>query len=202
MNATAPVVRPPVEAAGHARPAWLSNPIELHLLMLLRQRLQQQLQAGVSVCGPFASPEPGVAARPYGASAASAWAPAAQGPGGADRPARGGRLDGWPTGGARAAAALGVPSTAFAAESAWSAATWLPRVAAGARAARAALRRMDEGRYGRCLRCGERLSRDRLLEQPAAALCEGCAARHARRSALATGRRPEPRRPARLAELA
>ena len=38
----------------------------------------------------------------------------------------------------------------------------------------AALRRLREGRYGRCADCGETIEAARLLAQPAAARCAGC----------------------------
>lgn len=40
---------------------------------------------------------------------------------------------------------------------------------------RAALARMDEGRYGICLKCGEMISDERLDAVPHAALCRDCA---------------------------
>ena len=39
----------------------------------------------------------------------------------------------------------------------------------------AALRRLDEGRYGVCDRCGQPLGADRLAARPAAATCVRCA---------------------------
>ncbi|MFZ5522001.1 MAG: TraR/DksA family transcriptional regulator [Pseudomonadota bacterium] len=111
-----------------AGPAWLHSAIELPLLLLLRQRLLQQLET---------------------AAAWSAVLPPA---------AAGLALD------SRGGASLGP-------------AVWRPVRSAGGdpRAARAALRRMAEGRYGWCLRCGQAISRDRLLAQPAASACETCA---------------------------
>jgi DnaK suppressor protein len=44
----------------------------------------------------------------------------------------------------------------------------------------AALDRLDEGRYGQCVRCGEPIAPERLVARPAAALCIGCASRAAR----------------------
>lgn len=44
------------------------------------------------------------------------------------------------------------------------------------RAIRAALQRMDDGTYGICQSCGEKISEERLLALPAAALCRICAA--------------------------
>jgi DnaK suppressor protein len=38
-----------------------------------------------------------------------------------------------------------------------------------------ALRRMDEGGYGHCLRCGEEISAGRLRVDPGATICIGCA---------------------------
>jgi DnaK suppressor protein len=38
-----------------------------------------------------------------------------------------------------------------------------------------ALVRLDEGRYGRCVRCGKPIGRERLVVRPAASLCIGCA---------------------------
>lgn len=40
---------------------------------------------------------------------------------------------------------------------------------------RAALRRMDEGTWGECDRCGGRISDQRLTALPTAVLCLGCA---------------------------
>jgi DnaK suppressor protein len=42
------------------------------------------------------------------------------------------------------------------------------------RQVRAALRRIDEGTYGRCIECEERISPRRLAAVPAAALCIRC----------------------------
>jgi RNA polymerase-binding transcription factor DksA len=39
----------------------------------------------------------------------------------------------------------------------------------------AALRRLDSGAYGECVRCGNRISFDRLSAMPAATLCSACA---------------------------
>ncbi len=44
----------------------------------------------------------------------------------------------------------------------------------------AALTRITEGRYGRCEDCGEPIAHERLLAQPAARRCIGCATRAAR----------------------
>ena len=41
----------------------------------------------------------------------------------------------------------------------------------------AALRRLDEGSYGRCERCGQPIGAGRLAARPAATTCIGCAAR-------------------------
>lgn len=41
---------------------------------------------------------------------------------------------------------------------------------------RAALKRLDEDEYGRCVRCGEAINPKRLELDPATALCIGCAA--------------------------
>jgi DnaK suppressor protein len=38
----------------------------------------------------------------------------------------------------------------------------------------AALRRLDDGTYGRCIRCGERIASERLAALPWAAQCIGC----------------------------
>ena len=40
----------------------------------------------------------------------------------------------------------------------------------------AALQRVDDGSYGRCLRCGRPISAERLAARPAAATCIECAA--------------------------
>jgi DnaK suppressor protein len=40
-----------------------------------------------------------------------------------------------------------------------------------------ALRRLDEGRYGVCDRCGQPIGAERLAARPAAATCVRCAAR-------------------------
>jgi len=40
----------------------------------------------------------------------------------------------------------------------------------------AALRRVEDGRYGRCRRCGQPIGADRLAARPAAATCIRCAA--------------------------
>jgi DnaK suppressor protein len=42
-------------------------------------------------------------------------------------------------------------------------------------AAEAALRRLDEGRYGVCERCGEPIGAERMAARPAAATCVRCA---------------------------
>lgn len=42
---------------------------------------------------------------------------------------------------------------------------------------RRALGRIEEGSYGTCVRCGERISTKRLLARPEAALCISCANR-------------------------
>ena len=34
---------------------------------------------------------------------------------------------------------------------------------------------MDQGEYGDCLRCGQRIASERLRVDPAATLCLGCA---------------------------
>jgi len=39
-----------------------------------------------------------------------------------------------------------------------------------------ALERLAEGRYGRCVRCGKAIGRERLVARPAASLCIECAA--------------------------
>ncbi|WP_421726395.1 TraR/DksA family transcriptional regulator [Bauldia sp.] len=39
----------------------------------------------------------------------------------------------------------------------------------------AALRRLDDGTYGECLRCGEEIAEKRLEIDPAATLCVACA---------------------------
>lgn len=41
----------------------------------------------------------------------------------------------------------------------------------------AALRRLDEGSYGRCERCGEPIAPERLAARPTATMCLACAAR-------------------------
>ena len=41
---------------------------------------------------------------------------------------------------------------------------------------RAAIKRMEEGTYGDCLKCGEGISMERLEAVPHAALCRNCAA--------------------------
>ncbi|MBU2595446.1 TraR/DksA C4-type zinc finger protein [Patescibacteria group bacterium] len=41
-------------------------------------------------------------------------------------------------------------------------------------ATKAALKRIDEGRYGICLKCGQRIEQKRLLAYPAAAVCFDC----------------------------
>ena len=43
-------------------------------------------------------------------------------------------------------------------------------------AVRAAIKRVDEGRYGFCLTCGDAISQSRLATVPEAALCINCAA--------------------------
>ena len=45
----------------------------------------------------------------------------------------------------------------------------------------AALRRLAEGRYGVCDRCGQPIGAERLAARPAAATCVRCAARGTRR---------------------
>ncbi|MBH5337690.1 TraR/DksA C4-type zinc finger protein [Streptomyces pactum] len=50
----------------------------------------------------------------------------------------------------------------------------------------AALRRMDEGRYGACHRCRRPIDRDRLTVVPQARYCAGC--QHACRRASEAGR--------------
>ena len=47
-------------------------------------------------------------------------------------------------------------------------------------AAEAALRRLDEGRYGVCERCGQPIGAERLAARPAASTCMRCAASSAR----------------------
>jgi DnaK suppressor protein len=47
----------------------------------------------------------------------------------------------------------------------------------------AALRRMDEGRYGVCDECGEPIGAQVLLANPASPLCSGCAAEERHTSA-------------------
>jgi DnaK suppressor protein len=42
-------------------------------------------------------------------------------------------------------------------------------------AIRAAIRRVDEGHYGICLRCGEKIASARLEAMPEATLCISCA---------------------------
>jgi RNA polymerase-binding transcription factor DksA len=44
----------------------------------------------------------------------------------------------------------------------------------------AAVRRLEEGTYGRCERCGATIDEDRLRARPVARLCIRCAARAAR----------------------
>jgi DnaK suppressor protein len=44
----------------------------------------------------------------------------------------------------------------------------------------AALGRLDEGSYGRCVRCGEKISPERLSARPAAPTCITCAERSRR----------------------
>jgi DnaK suppressor protein len=44
------------------------------------------------------------------------------------------------------------------------------------RAVRAALQRIEQGAFGRCIDCGEPIGRQRLAVQPAAARCAGCQA--------------------------
>jgi DnaK suppressor protein len=39
----------------------------------------------------------------------------------------------------------------------------------------AALRRLDDGSYGECLRCGDEIAENRLRADPAIPLCIGCA---------------------------
>jgi RNA polymerase-binding transcription factor DksA len=48
-------------------------------------------------------------------------------------------------------------------------------------AAEAALRRLDEGRYGVCERCGQPIGAERLAARPAAVTCVHCAAGGRRR---------------------
>ena len=43
-----------------------------------------------------------------------------------------------------------------------------------------ALVRLDEGRYGSCVRCGKPIGRERLVVRPAASLCIGCASQAGR----------------------
>src|SRR5580693_1480676 len=47
-------------------------------------------------------------------------------------------------------------------------------------AAEAALRRLDEGRYGVCERCGQPIGAERLAARPTASTCVRCAAASAR----------------------
>ena len=47
-------------------------------------------------------------------------------------------------------------------------------------AAEAALRRLDEGRYGVCERCGQPIGAERLAARPTASTCVRCAASSAR----------------------
>jgi DnaK suppressor protein len=44
----------------------------------------------------------------------------------------------------------------------------------------AALRRLDDGSYGRCERCGQQIAYARLAARPTATTCVTCAARSAR----------------------
>lgn len=44
----------------------------------------------------------------------------------------------------------------------------------------AALRRMDEGVFGQCVRCGESIAADRLQANPAALRCTPCQTAHER----------------------
>jgi RNA polymerase-binding protein DksA len=46
------------------------------------------------------------------------------------------------------------------------------------RSIEAALRRMAEGSYGRCVSCGEPIGVQRLLAQPAALRCASCQSEH------------------------
>jgi DnaK suppressor protein len=46
-----------------------------------------------------------------------------------------------------------------------------------AREVQAALLRLEQGRFGRCVECGEAIARPRLTVQPAAARCAGCQTR-------------------------
>lgn len=46
----------------------------------------------------------------------------------------------------------------------------------------AALRRIDEGRYGICDQCGFPIGAQVMLENPAATLCSTCVAAHGHRS--------------------
>jgi RNA polymerase-binding transcription factor len=43
-----------------------------------------------------------------------------------------------------------------------------------------ALTRLDDGRYGSCVRCGAPIGRERLVARPAASLCIECASRAGR----------------------
>jgi DnaK suppressor protein len=45
----------------------------------------------------------------------------------------------------------------------------------------AALARIDEGRYGQCLDCGQQIPEERLDARPDAERCVSCQAKHARR---------------------
>ncbi len=47
----------------------------------------------------------------------------------------------------------------------------------------AALRRIDEGRYGICDQCGSAIGAQVILENPAATLCGSCLATHGHQSA-------------------
>jgi DnaK suppressor protein len=59
----------------------------------------------------------------------------------------------------------------------------LARDLAEVREVRAALERLEAGRYGECLDCGEPIGRVRLAVQPAAARCMTCQAAFERASA-------------------
>jgi RNA polymerase-binding transcription factor DksA len=52
----------------------------------------------------------------------------------------------------------------------------------------AALRRIEEGRYGRCRRCGEQISLERLAALPTSTWCGSCHFQHDRAALGAEGR--------------
>jgi DnaK suppressor protein len=49
-----------------------------------------------------------------------------------------------------------------------------------AREVQAALLRIEQGRFGRCVECGETIARQRLAVQPSASRCAGCQTRRER----------------------